>query len=105
MATYSDLFARRQSGGDLLNRFVIALDAAASAVLTEDAGTDNHAARLAWAYKALFDPAKSQSYASTCFRYALVTNSTVQDAPDTITDDEILAFVGTALPALVASGL
>jgi hypothetical protein len=55
MATYAELLLASEDAG-LRNKVRVACIVAAEAIRTEDAGTANHAARLAWARSAFESP-------------------------------------------------
>lgn len=106
MPTYLDFFALRTGPDGLINRFTVATDRAAAAILIENAATPNHAARQAWAFKALLDPSKSQSYASLIMRYAVAADAATQaNTSVPITDDQIQTLVNSAVAYLVAAGV
>jgi len=79
----------------LLSRFVVATDKASAAIAMEDPNTANHAARVDWAFRALMDPAKSQSYASTVLRYAVAASAVTGSD---LTDDQVQAIVTRRSP-------
>lgn len=51
--TYLEIFSLRFNSNDLKNRIAVAASIAANDILNEDPQTSNHAARAAWARKAL----------------------------------------------------
>lgn len=53
---YQTMYGYAVGNAALSNRMTCAVAIAAQAVFGEDAGTANHAARLAWAQKAIADP-------------------------------------------------
>lgn len=101
--TYTELFALRD-GAKWLPQFVVATERAAAAIMAEPPATTNHAARVAWASKALFDPMKSRGYASMMMRFALAVDETMQ-AGGVLTDEQVQAMVTSYVPAVVASAV
>ena len=94
MATLQEIYGIIQPQNPVMGRVMAALVKAAWAVLSEDAGTDNHANRLALAQKVIADP---KTYEAKVWRLFLA-NATVQAAIDdlsALTDNDILYVVQT----------
>jgi hypothetical protein len=86
----------------LRGRFEAAAVAAAGAIIAEDAGTTNHAARLAWAEQVIGvagadAPGYTTASAARMVRYALGTNGTAQTLGDDLTDSDIEFIVASIL--------
>ena len=89
MATYAELLAASQDEG-LQKKVRVACVIAAEAVRTEDVGTANHAARMAWAKLVYADPASvaqrmvwavlGQNQAATLSQITGASDATVQTA-------------------------
>jgi len=94
MATYSELFDLR-SNSALKNKITVACVIASESIRTEDPGTANHAARLAWA-KAVF--AAPEAEAERMFMAVLAQNAAATVAAITGATD---AAIQTAVDAAV----
>lgn len=95
MATYQQLYDAVTQGGPVLNRAVVAVAVSAQKILVELDTTLNHAARLAWARKALADPQGMVKKMS----YALAADAVVSAKATATTDAELQ----TAVDALIDS--
>ncbi len=85
----------------LRNRIAAACWNAAEQVRNEDAATDNHTDRLAWARRVFTDPGDGPEVLRV-FR-AVLMNPTVQSAGEAATDEDIQSAV-TGLVDLFATG-
>jgi len=94
MATYAELLTAAEDD-NLTKKARVAVIIAADVVRAESAGTANHAARLAWASRALQDPVTEGRRALWC---ALAQNSTLTLAQLTGASD---AAVQTAVNAAI----
>jgi len=74
MATLQDIYAQSQPNGELAGRVEGAFIKASWAVLTEDAGTTDHANRLALARNVLESP---RAYVQKFYRL-VISNATIQ---------------------------
>lgn len=104
MATYQELHILRTHSG-LLSRFVVAVEIAASQIVSEDPQTENHAARMDWAKRALLQDAKSQYYATIILRLAVAENGALQEAGPAASDNDVQFIVNSYLPKLVAASV
>ena len=100
MATLSELFNLRYGTTTLKNRLTASVAKSAQAVMTEDAGTANHAQRIKWAQGALANaPAMAES-----MLWGLLSNATIVAAGEAATDNDI-DFVVASLIDTFATGL
>jgi hypothetical protein len=100
MATLLELYNLRFTSQNLKNRTVAAIAKAAQDVLNEDAGTANHAARVAWASAALADtPTMAER-----MMWGMLANATIAAAGDAATDNDI-QFVVNSLVDTFAAGV
>jgi hypothetical protein len=92
MATLSQIYSL-MSGAPDLERFIAARAKASWDVLNEDAGTNNHANRLAWAKATLDDTTarKSKEY------MRFLSNATIQNNGTASTDGDIQFVVNGML--------
>jgi hypothetical protein len=95
MATYAQLYQAVVQGGPVINRATVAVAVAAQAVLIESDQTVNHAARLAWARKALDDPGAMVGRMA----YAIAGNGVVGSSGDATTDAQLLTAVNGLIDA------
>jgi hypothetical protein len=95
MATYAEILSAAEN--DALNQKCrVAVIIAADVIRAEGTGTTNHAARLAWAAKALKDPvtegrralwcALAQNSAATLAQIVAATDATIQTAVNAAID-------------------
>jgi len=91
MATYAELYTLSLDAG-IVQRMTIAVAVAAEAINAESVQTYQHAERVAWAKRAMFNPdgmarqmltlALAQSRAATAATIAAVDDATLQAATD-----------------------
>ena len=98
--TLVDNFNLRASDS-LRNRIVAACWIAAEGIRNEDAATENHANRLAWARRVFADPGDGPDLLKV-FR-AVLMNSTIRAAGEAATDNDIQSAVN-GLVDLFATG-
>jgi len=94
MATLQEIYAIIQPQNPVMGRVMAALVKASWAVLVEDAGTENHANRLALAQKVIADPKPFEAKVWRLF----LSNATVQAVIDNLSglsDNDILYVVQT----------
>jgi hypothetical protein len=101
--SYQDWSGLRTSP-TLLARFVVAVEVAAVGIWNESGTTTNHANRIAWAQRCLFQSDKVQSYANLMQRMAATTDATMQAAGEGITDAQIQTLVNDYADALASAG-
>ena len=89
---YDQVYAYVGTSPLLQHRAMVAVATAAVAVLNEAGSTPNHAARLAWASKALADPPGM----ARKMTFAIMANATLQTSGDTMLDSD-LQFVVNSL--------
>lgn len=92
MATHANIgnAYREPDDGALFVRFIGACLNAAGAIITEDPGTANHAARLSWARGILSTDQQSvYSRVRAAKNYALAVNADVRYDPANVTDASI----------------
>lgn len=104
MATLIEKSAVRDNP-TLLTRFILAAENIASRILVEPANTVNHAERLAWAKRCMFDGDKSPRYAAIMLRAALHLDQSFPDNGENATDAEIQAIVDAYAAYLASSGI
>lgn len=93
MTVYDDMYALRFESSNIKNRTIVGVAKAAMDIFAEDAGTANHAARLAWAQIAIVN---TESEAGR-FMWGVLSDSTVRGAGELATD----AQIQSALDAVV----
>jgi hypothetical protein len=111
MSTLQDSFLAATSP-QLLSRFTAAVWRSATVIVNEDPATQNHAARVTWAGKALLTNGAAQSYAFTILRLAFSENATLQAqwATDTsagtgVLDADVLTSVSAYVIKFIAAGV
>jgi hypothetical protein len=105
MAAYQDL-SNLRTDSSLLSRFLVAVEMAAMQIVHEDAATDQHAARLTWAIKAVLqDDPKSRQYAATILRIAVMENGALQASGQAATDGDVQFIVNSYITTLVTAGV
>ncbi len=102
--SYQNLSVLRSSP-TLLSRFIIAVETTATDVFTEPVNTPNHAERLAWAKRVIFDTDKAPQYADRFRRVAVVSNLTLQTEGEAISDAAIQQLVDTMAQRMAMAGL
>lgn len=101
MATYSELYDLWYES-TLKNRVIVATIVTAETIQGEDAGTPNHANRLAWAKQAFESPV---AIADAMFRVILAANKdATQEAILNATDASIQASVDAAVDTFATGG-
>lgn len=84
--------------GLLKAKFLGACLVASYAILNEDAGTANHANRLAWANAILTGTvADVEAKAMQHLRYAIASNATLQAAGEAATDNDVQFIVNSQI--------
>lgn len=104
MATYAQIYLLRNDG-ELLSRFVVAVEKAAADILVEAPATTNHAERIAWAKRVILETNRSQEYATRIMRVALQQNQALQDNGNASTDAAIQSLVNGYAAQLAVAGL
>lgn len=99
MPTYTEM-AVLAASPPLLSRFVVAVERAAFDILNEDPQTANHAQRLAFARKILWDDGGAQRWARRALRLAVVSNATLQTEGEAIDDAGVQFIVNSLLTTL-----
>ena len=94
MATLLDIYNLLHSDGDLWKKTEAAAWKAATAIVYEDPGTANHAARLEWANTVLADAAAWVVANKT----KLLENATIQSAGHSSTDNDVEFVVASLAP-------
>ena len=89
----------------LLTRFILATENIASRILVEPPETQDHATRLTWAKKCMFEADKSPRYAAIMLRAALHLDATFADTGEAATDQEIQTIVDAYAAYLAGAGL
>jgi len=102
MATLSDMgnFWAASSGGQY-ERWLGGCLKTAYDVLNESGATTNHADRLVWANSILGgDESATQAKVRAMMKYAIASNATIQSAPLSATDNDIVFVVASQLDIL-----
>lgn len=104
MATHADIgnAYREPDDGALFVRFIGACLGAAGAIVSEDVGTADHAARLSWALGVLSDDqAAVYTRVRAVKNHALAVDPNVRYSPTNVADADIDAAVQNALAAIL----
>jgi len=99
MATLLEIWNLKSTSANLRNRCAAAVAKAAQDVLNEDAGTENHAARVVWAQDALVN-AES---AANRMMWGLLGNATIQSSGESSTDNDIQFVVNGLINTFATS--
>ena len=98
MSTYLDSFTMRYGQSWLSQRAEVSVVKSAQYIQIEDAGTPDHANRLAWANWAI----RSSSVAVTSFMWSYALDPNVLSKGQDISDAEIDGITSAALPSVLA---
>jgi hypothetical protein len=105
VSAYTDrVDAAKNTGGNLFRQTVFALWKAAADIASEDAGTQFHVKRLAWATRLRFGGVSAAESWATRVIPQVLENATIQAAPELATDSDVQFVVNSLVNDWIEKG-